>query len=113
MQRGRDPGKGCVRMGYVYAGLWVIVGLILIFSAAKENKVFYFAGGFFLLLGAWWAADSFLPQDLFQGPWRTALNIVTLAALVGLSAVFFVERQKSMKREMMENPPKDGGDDEI
>ena len=31
-------------MPYAYAALWFAIGLILIFSMGKENKVFYFAG---------------------------------------------------------------------
>lgn len=41
-------------MGYVYAAMWLIAGLILIFRLSKENKIFYVAGGFFLVLGVWW-----------------------------------------------------------
>mgnify|MGYP000248316198 CR=1 FL=1 len=40
-------------MGYVYAAMWLIAGLILIFRLSKENKIFYVAGGFFLVLGFW------------------------------------------------------------
>lgn len=89
-------------MGYLYAALWIAIGLILIFSIAKEHKVFYFAGGFFLLLGVWWLADSILAADLFGGAWGMALRIVTLAALVVTSVVFFVERQKMINKEVRE-----------
>ena len=44
-------------MGYVYAAMWLIAGLILIFRLSKENKIFYVAGGFFLVLGVWWLLD--------------------------------------------------------
>ena len=57
-------------MQYFYAILWFAVGLILIFSLSKENKIFLFAGGFFLLLGAGGWADALLPEvDLFAGGW--------------------------------------------
>lgn len=90
-------------MGYFYAAMWIIVGLLLIFSFSKEHKIFYFAGGFFLLLGAWWLADSILPEDnLFAGAWGTALWIVTLIALVVLSVFFFIERQRNIKKDLEE-----------
>lgn len=102
-RREKQAQKGAVDMGFVYALLWAVIGLILIFSAAKENKVFYFAGAFFLLLGAWWGADALFPESgFFSGGWRAALNIVTLAALAGLSVVFFIERNRSIKREIAE-----------
>lgn len=34
-------------MGYVYAALWFIVGMILVFKMGKENKAFFAVGGFF------------------------------------------------------------------
>lgn len=90
-------------MGYFYAIMWFVVGLILIFSISKENKIFYFAGGFFLLLGGWWLADSLMPEnDLFAGGWGVALRIVTITALIVLSVVFMIERNRNIKREMME-----------
>ena len=55
-------------MGYVYAAMWLIAGLILIFRLSKENKIFYVAGGFFLVLGVWWLLDSLFPDwKVFQG----------------------------------------------
>lgn len=90
-------------MGYFYAIMWFAVGLILIFSISKENKVFYFAGGFFILLGAWWLADCFLPEkELFAGGWGMALRIVTLLALVILSIVFVMERNRNIKKSTQE-----------
>ena len=83
-------------MGYFYAIMWFAVGLILIFSLSKENKVFYGAGAFFLLLGAWWLADSFLPeQDLFAGGWGIALRCVAAAALIILTVFFVREYRKN------------------
>ena len=53
-------------MEYVYAGMWFLIGLLLIWKLRKENQVFVFAGGIFLFMGAWWLADALLPQlDLF------------------------------------------------
>ncbi len=100
-------------MGYFYAILWFIVGLVLIFSVSKENKVFYFAGGFFVLLGAWWLADSLFPDSqLFSGGWGMALRVVTLAALVVLSVVFLRERRKNIKKEQeKEEKGSDGGEE--
>ena len=49
-------------MNYVYAGMWFVCGLILIVKLGKENRVFYAAGGFFLVLGAWWLANELTPE---------------------------------------------------
>lgn len=39
-------------MGYVYAALWFIVGMILVFKMGKENKAFFAVGGFFFFWGS-------------------------------------------------------------
>ena len=57
-------------MGYVYAAMWLIAGLILIFRLSKENKIFYVAGGFFLVLGVWWLLDSLGNRVLYSEPQR-------------------------------------------
>lgn len=80
---------------FLYAALWFAVGLILIFSISKENKIFIFAGLFFLLLGGWWLADALLPEvNLFEGGWGVGLRCVTGAALVVLAWAFVKEYRK-------------------
>ena len=86
-------------MGYFYAILWFAVGLILLFSMTKESKVFYIAGGFFLLLGAWWLANAMRPElKLFEGAWGIALRCITGTALA-VMAVAFVREYRKKKRE--------------
>ena len=81
-------------MEYVYAGMWLLVGLILIFRMGKENKVFYLAGAFFLILGGWWLANALTEQNLFAGTWGIVLRVITAVALVLLCAVFWKTYQK-------------------
>ena len=91
-------------MQYFYAILWFAVGLILIFSISKENKIFYFAGSFFLLLGAWWLADALLPEvNLFAGGWGIALKCLSGAALVVL-VICFLRNYQKVKRESEKQP---------
>lgn len=79
----------------MYAGLWIAIGLVLIFSMAKENKIFILTGAFFLVLGGWWLANALLPEvDLFAGGWGIALKCITGAALLILTAAFVKEYRK-------------------
>lgn len=93
----------------MYAGLWIAIGLILIFSMARENKIFILAGAFFLVLGGWWLADALLPEtDLFAGGWGIALKCITGAALVILTAAFVREYRKKgagVKKDDGEHKP--------
>lgn len=85
-------------MDFLYAAMWFVVGFLLLFSMSKENKVFYFAGGFFMLLGCWWLANGLWPQlGLFSGVWGWVLKGVTGVALVVLGVVFFREYRKKEK----------------
>lgn len=96
-------------MQYFYALMWFAIGLILIFSISKENKVFYFAGGFFLFLGAWWLGDALFPEMLlFEGTWGFILKGVTAVALLILVIVFIKEYRKKGAGEQKELPPGDG-----
>lgn len=83
-------------MQYFYAIMWFAVGLILIFSMSKENKIFLLAGGFFLVLGGWWLGDALTPPelDLFAGTWGIVLKCITAVALVILAAAFIKEYRK-------------------
>ena len=76
-------------MEYVYAGMWFLIGLLLIWKLRKENQVFVFAGGIFLFMGAWWLADALLPQlDLFGGVYAWLFRGVMAAALIVTGLVF-------------------------
>ena len=102
-------------MGYVYAGMWLVAGLVLIIRMSKENKIFYFAGGYFVFLGIWWLADILLPTvQLFTGGWGMALRIITGVALAAFCIVFFRDYRKGttnekVKEEQGSSSPKDGG----
>ena len=98
-------------MGYVYGGVMVIAGLILIFSLSKENKIFYVAGAYFLVLGGWWIANGLTPgQDLFAGVWGIVFKCLTALVLVVLVIVFAKEYRKKGKGAGPKDPPNDGGE---
>ena len=79
-------------MDVIFSLAMVAAGLILIFSLSKENKVFYVAGGYFILLGGWLMADKLLPErELFAGAWGIAFKVITGVILVVLVAVFAKE----------------------
>ena len=98
-------------MAYMYGAAMLLAGLILIFSLSKENKIFYVAGGYFLLLGGWWIADALLPDmDLFAGGWGIAFKVLTAAMLVLLVVVFVKEFRKKGRDAAPKDPPKDDGE---
>lgn len=102
-------------MEFMFPIVILAAGLILIFSLSKENKVFYVAGGYFILLGGWLMADKLLPErELFAGAWGIAFKVITGVILVVLVAVFAKEyRKKGRGAEgaPQEDQPDDNGPD--
>ena len=77
-------------MGYMYAAIWFIAELVLVFRLAKENKIFYLAGAFFFVLGGWWLADAIQPAwQVFQGVPGIVLKVIAGVVLVILAVQFY------------------------
>lgn len=90
-------------MEYVYAGMFFLVGLILIFRLGKENKVFYLAGAFFMLLGGWWLVGALTGLDVFNGAWGWVLRGLTAVVLVLCCIVFVREHKSGVEKEREED----------
>ena len=72
-------------MEFMFPIVILAAGLILIFSLSKENKVFFLAGGYFLVLGAWLLVDRIYPDaGAFAGGWGIAFRVLTAAVLMGI-----------------------------
>ena len=87
-------------MGYMYAAIFVIAGLILIFQMSKENKIFYGAGAYFVLMGAWWGVDAYKPEwSVFAGVPGIIFKVITGIALVILGGMFLKIHLEGRKKE--------------
>ena len=86
-------------MAYVYAGMFFLAALILIFRLGKENKIFYFTGGLFLFMSAWWLLDELLQVDLFHGTWGWVFRGVIAVAVVIIGLTYCKERKKASSQE--------------
>ena len=90
-------------MDIIYAIVMLIAGLILIVSLSKENKVFYVAGGYFLLLGIWWLVDFFQKDvNLFAGGWGIAFKVLTAAGAAWCWSLVFVREYRANRRKSRE-----------
>lgn len=84
-----------MQYGYVYAGLFALIGILVIIRMRKVNKVFYFAGAIFEVMAAWWLVNSLYPElDMFHGAWGWAFRGVMLVTLLVTCYVFYRERTK-------------------
>lgn len=82
-------------MGYVYAALWFVVGMILVFKMGKENKAFFAVGGFFFFWGVWQTLNEVLAIDMYSGIYGWIHKGVALLALILCILVVYGERKKS------------------
>ena len=87
-------------MGFVYAAIFLVAGLILVFQLSKENKIFYFAGGYFIVMGAWWMVDALKPAlKVFEGTPGIVFKVITGIALVVVTWVFIKVNAENRKKE--------------
>ncbi len=87
-------------MGYMYAAIFIIAGLILIFQLSKENKIFYLAGAYFVVMGAWWGVDALRPAlKVFEGVPGIVFKVITGVVLVIVAAYFFKVNAEGRKKE--------------
>ena len=98
-------------MDYVFAGLWLVVGLLLIFRFGRENKVFYLLGAFFLFLAGGWIADILLPVDLFAGVWPWVLRALALCALAAACVAYYREMKRNKAKGRQQELPEDSLED--
>ena len=84
-------------MEYVYAGRWLIIGLLLIFRFGRENKIFYAAGGFFIFMGGWWLVDALIETDLFTGVWGWIFRGVMAVALILMCLAYYRSRKEDKR----------------
>ena len=82
------------------------------FPSVERNKIFYVAGGFFLVLGVWWLLDSLFPDwKVFQGTPGAVLKVLTFIVLVVLAIVFFILNRRGWKAEAAMNKMQEKDDE--
>lgn len=84
-----------MQYGYVYAGLFALLGILVMIRMGKINKVFYFVGVVFEIMAAWWLIDALYPEmDMFHGVWGWVFRGIMLVTLLVTCYVFNKERTK-------------------
>lgn len=83
-------------MGYIYAAAMFLAGVLIIYFALKENKLFCFVGAYFILMGLYWLADELLTEvDLFAGAYGIAFRVVTAVVAVAAIVLYFTKIKRS------------------
>lgn len=93
-------------MQVVYTLLWLAIALLLIFRFGRENKIFYVAAGFFLLMAAVWGYGAATGLDMLHGQLSWVMRGVAALALL-LLLPCFIKRYRSERRAMQQRPPQE------
>lgn len=99
-------------MGFVYAGLWVVVALVLLVRFRDESGAVLPLGVYFFFLGAWWAADELLPVDLMHSDYVWIVRSVSIVMLAYCGAVYFLERTGKIKKKSRGEEKTEGESDD-
>ena len=87
-------------MGYMYAAIFIVAGLILIFQMSKENKIFYLAGAYFVVMGGWWMVDAIKPAlKAFEGVPGIVFKVITGIVLVIVGWYFIKVNAENRKKK--------------
>ncbi len=81
-------------MGYVYAALWFIVGIILFVRFRREGKIIIPISIYFLFLGGWWLANEFVEADLLHGTYAWILRGIS-AAVIAVCGIYYFKKRKN------------------
>lgn len=90
-------------MQYIQIVMWFLVGLLVLVSMRKENKIFYLAGGYFIVLGIWSLLDLLLPEaDLFGGAPGVAVKAVSGIIFLVLFVFFIYHYRRNLRQNKQE-----------
>ena len=87
-------------MGYMYAAIFIVAGLILVIQMSKENKIFYLAGAYFVVMGGWWMVDAIKPAlKVFEGVPGIVFKVITGIVLIIVGWYFIKINAENRKKE--------------
>lgn len=86
-------------MSYFTAGVFMVLGLLLIVKFGREWKPCFAAGGMFIILGIWWVLNELYPEHPIIDGWLGwAVKIAAGVVLVGLAILFMIERKREVAK---------------
>ena len=81
-------------MGYVYAALWFVVGIMLFVRFRREGKIIIPISIYFLFLGGWWLTNEFVEADLLHGTYAWILRGIS-AAVIAVCGIYYFKKRKN------------------
>lgn len=83
-------------IAYLYPLVWFAAGLIMIVTLRQENKIFIFAGLYFIFLGVWWLVGILHPElKVFSGTLGWTLRGISAVALAIVGVAYYREKKRT------------------
>ena len=82
-------------MGYVYAGVWLLIAAYLFYTAIRRDRtpILFILGGFMVFMSVWELADTISDLNLKAGTYGWIYKGVALLALIACFVWFFHSRK--------------------
>lgn len=95
-------------MNYVYAIMWLVIGLYLCFFMGKENKLMVFLSIYFFFSAIWWFLDAVSPLDLFASPYNWIFRGISAVVLILALTGYYMQKKRLSQANKKDNV-KDNG----
>lgn len=99
-------------MNYVYAIMWLVIGLYLCFFMGKENKLMAFLSIYFFFSAVWWFVDAVSPLDLFAAPYNWIFRGISAVTLI-LAIIGYYSQKKRLSQADKKDTEKNKDDNNV
>lgn len=84
-------------MSYVYALMWLIIGIYLFYMGRKSSSLLKFLSLYFFFSAIWWFIDAATPLDMFVSPYSWIFRGVSCVVLV-IAAISMYSQRKELAK---------------
>lgn len=84
-------------MSYVYALMWLIIGIYLLYMGYKSSSLLKFLSLYFFFSAIWWFVDAATPLDMFVSPYSWIFRGVSCVVLVIAGFSIYSQRKELAK----------------
>lgn len=79
--------------GYIFAIMWLIIAIYLIFQGFKSSKLYFVPAIFFIYMAVWYFINEQISIDLFSGMYGWIFRIVAIVFLVIIILLIVLKRK--------------------
>lgn len=82
-------------MGYIYASMCMIIGILLFVKTRKINPLFIIVSFYFEFMGIWWLLNELTSIDMFKGIYILVFRIIS-AVVLAISAMLYIREKRKI-----------------